>query len=290
MNQTERLQKSPAIFRRLTGLSVGEFRRLLHELQPRATHDEQRRSSRADRQRQPGAGRPFTLPLADRLLMLLIYYRTYVTHAFLAFLFGVDDRTVCRNLRRLEPLLAQIFRIPEKKLSLTEDEIAEAFFDATEQPTNRPQRKQKAYYSGKKKRHTLKHQVVVVRKQKKRGQKKQKQRVRIVAVSAAAAGAKHDKKLYDEARMALPPEVAGTGDSGYQGTKLSTPKKKPRGGTLTAEEKEANRRLSRKRIVVEHGIGKLKIWRIAADKYRNPRRRHTLIVKNVVGLPNRMFG
>jgi hypothetical protein len=288
MTQAERLQKSPAIFRRLTGLSVNEFCRLLKELRPRAKQDEQRRSSRHHRQRQPGAGRPFTLPLADRLLMLLIYYRTYVTHAFLAFLFGVDDSTVCRNIRRLEPLLAQIFRIPEKKLSLTEDEIQEAFFDATEQPTNRPKRKQKAYYSGKKKRHTLKHQVVVVRKKKTRGQKKQ--RVRIVAVSEAAEGKKHDKKLYDEARMELPPEVAGTGDSGYQGTKLSTPKKKPRGGTLTAEEKAANRRLSRQRIVVEHGIGKMKIWRIAADKYRNPRRRHTLIVKNVVGLHNRMFG
>ena len=288
MNQAERLQQSPAIFRRLTGLSVGEFRRLLAELQSRAQQDQQRRSSRADRQRQPGAGRPFTLPLADRLLMLLIYYRTYVTHAFLAFLFGVDDSTVCRNLRRLEPLLAQIFRIPEKKISLTEDEIEEAFFDATEQPTNRPQRKQKAYYSGKKKRHTLKHQVVVVRKKKKRGQKKQK--VRIVAVSEAAKGSKHDKKLYDEARMELPPDVEGTGDSGYQGTKLKTPKKKPRGGKLTAPQKEANRQLSRKRIAAEHGIGKMKIWRITADKYRNPRRRHTLIVKNVVGLHNRMFG
>jgi hypothetical protein len=39
----------------------------------------------------------------------------------------------------------------------------------------------------------------------------------------------------------------------------------------------------------EHGIGKRKIWRIAAERYRNPTRRHTLILKNVAGLHNLMF-
>ena len=45
----------------------------------------------------------------------------------------------------------------------------------------------------------------------------------------------------------------------------------------------------RKRIAAEHGIGKMKIWRIAAERYRNPTRRHTLILKNVAGLHNLMF-
>jgi hypothetical protein len=31
------------------------------------------------------------------------------------------------------------------------------------------------------------------------------------------------------------------------------------------------------------------VWRIAAERYRNPRRRRTLIMKNVAGLHNRMF-
>ena len=59
-----------------------------------------------------GAGRKHALALADRLLMLLIYYRTYTTHAFLGFLFGVDDSAVGRNINPLRPLLAGIFRIP----------------------------------------------------------------------------------------------------------------------------------------------------------------------------------
>jgi hypothetical protein len=31
------------------------------------------------------------------------------------------------------------------------------------------------------------------------------------------------------------------------------------------------------------------VWRVAAERWRNPRRRHTLVMKNVAGLHNRMF-
>lgn len=289
MNRTERLLDRPITFRRLTGLSPQEFRRLLTELESIWQPDQARRSARRSHRRRPGAGRHFALPLADRLLMLLIYYRTYVSHAFLAFLFGIDASTVCRNIRRLEPLLAGIFRIPERRVELTEDEIREAFVDATERPTQRPKRGPKRYYSGKKKRHPLKHQVVVVRKRKRRGRKREKRRVRMAAVSGAAPGSVHDKKVYDHSRLQLPAGVTGYGESGYQGTDLRTPVQKPPKGRLTDRQRRGNRRLGRQRVVAEHGIGKMKGWRIAAEKYRNPRRRHTLIFKNVAGLHNRMF-
>ena len=70
---------------------------------------------------------------------------------------------------------------------------------------------------------------------------------------------------------------------------MQTPTRKPRGKGLTDRQKRGNRRVSRRRIVVEHGIGKRTIWRIAAERYRNPRRRHTLMFKNVAGLHDRMF-
>ena len=289
MSRANRLQNSPVTFRRLTGLSPKEFRRLLAELEPAWQRDQQRRRTRQPRQRKPGAGPPFALPLPDRLLMLLIYYRAYVSHVFLAFLFGIDESTVSRNIRRLEPLLAGIFRIPERKVELTEDEIREAFVDATERPTNRPQRGQRRYYSGKKKRHTIKHQVVVVRKRKRRGRRGEKRRVRLAAVSGASPGSVHDKKVYDGSRLELPEGVTGYGDTGYQGTGLRTPAKKKPKGRLTGRQRRGDRRLGRKRVAAEHGIGKMKVWRIAAEKYRNPRRRHTLIFKNVAGLQNRMF-
>ena len=46
------------------------------------------------------------------------------------------------------------------------------------------------------------------------------------------------------------------------------PKKKPRGGELTAEEKEANRELSRVRVVIEHLISGAKRLRIVKEEMR----------------------
>jgi hypothetical protein len=289
MNHTSRLKRIPDTFRQLTGITPEAFDRLLPELERRYRQADTKRKARRPRRRQPGAGRKFTLPLADRLLMLLMYYRTYTTHAFLGFLFGIDDSSVGRNINPLQPLLAGIFRIPERRVALKPDEIRELFFDATEQAIPRPTRRQKRYYSGKKKRHTLKHQVVVVRRRKRPGRGGQPRRVRIAAVSVAFPGKVHDKKIYDATGVVCPPGVLRTGDTAYLGTGLCTPTRRPPKGQLTARQKAGNRRVSKRRIVVEHGIGKMKVWRIASERYRNPRRRHTLTIKNVAGLHNLMY-
>jgi DDE superfamily endonuclease/Helix-turn-helix of DDE superfamily endonuclease len=289
MSHSKRLQRSPSTFRRLTGLTPLAFTRLLSEVTVADQQARERRGGRTGRQRKAGAGRKHALELADRLLMLLMYYRTYVPHTFLAFLFGIDDSNVSRSNRQIEPLLAGIFRIPERRVELSEEEIQELFFDSTERPTARPVRGQKKFYSGKKKRHTLKVQVAVTRVRKRPGVRGQRRRVRIVAVSKTFAGSTHDKKVFDRTGVVIPAGVRGYGDTAYIGTNLKTPRRKPRGGELTARQKAGNRRVSRKRIVVEHGIGKMKLWRVAAERWRNPRRRHTLMMKNVAGLHNRMF-
>jgi Helix-turn-helix of DDE superfamily endonuclease len=96
--------------------------------------------------------------LEDRLLLLLMYYRLYVSQETLGVWFDQDDSAVSRRIRQLEPLLAQFFKIPERKIAMSEAEVEQLFFDATEQPIQRPHQKgqQKRYYSGKKKRHTIK--------------------------------------------------------------------------------------------------------------------------------------
>jgi hypothetical protein len=289
MSHTERLRGSPRAFRQLTGITPLVFDKLLADLTPRYEQADASRKDRPGRQRKPGAGRKHALVLADRLLMLLIYYRTYTTHAFLGFLFGVDDSAVGRNINPLQPLLAGIFRIPERRIKLDPEEFRELFFDATERPTRRPAEGQRAYYSGKKKRHTLKVQVVTARRTKPPGPGKKPQRLRIAAVSESFPGSIHDKKVYDRTRAVCPPDARRTGDTAYLGTPLETPARKPKGGELTASQKEKNRKVSRRRIVAEHGIGKMKIWRIASERYRNPNRRHTLIMKNVAGLHNLMY-
>lgn len=287
MTNYEKLRRKPSLFRMFTGLSALEFDKLVSELEPVWLARKAKRAAGRRRQRKPGAGRKVKLAFPDRLLLTLLYYRTYVTQEFVGFLFGVDKGTVSRDMQELSLCMAGVFRIPEQKVRLAPDDLVAVFVDATEQAVYRPQRKQRRSYSGKKKRHTVKHQVVVTRKRKGPGEK---QKVRIKAVSPAAPGRVHDKKLYDGARLRIPQGVPKAGDSGYQGSDLRVPTKKPRKGQLRDTEKRANRDLAQERIVAEHGIGKMKIWRIAADRYRNPRRRHTVMMKNVAGLHNRMYG
>ena len=81
------------------------------------------------------------------------------------------------------------------------------------------------------------------------------------------------------------------GDSGYQGIlKLhknsETPKKKPKGGELTDEEKAENRRISRERILIENMNAKIKVFKIAANKYRNRRSRYGLRMSLICGIIN----
>ena len=70
--------------------------------------------SRYNRIKRKGAGRPFKLSLRDRLLMLLVYYRLYITSRLSGFLFGLDHANVLRNIHRLEPIVRKCIPLPRK--------------------------------------------------------------------------------------------------------------------------------------------------------------------------------
>ena len=124
------------------------------------------------------AGRPFKLKVKERFfLILLVYYRLYITYTLSEFLFDLDQSNVCRDICMLEPLVKLCILLPiQKKLYKrtrrlrTIDEVEEeyfpgfkAFVDSTEQEIPRPKNKKrrKSYYSGKKKKHTIKTQYMV---------------------------------------------------------------------------------------------------------------------------------
>lgn len=289
MTKYKQIFKHEQIFRRLTGITPDKFLELLEEVELAYEIWLLEESQSPNRKRAKGAGPKFTLCLGDRLLLLLMYYRTYVTYAFLACIFGIDESNIGRNVRLLEPLLAGVFRIPEKKIKISDDEIAKIFCDGTEQPIERPSKNQKRFYSGKKKCHTRKFQVVTVRKKKRPGPGKKPRKIRIAAVSKIVSGTTHDKKLYEISGIKKPPGIPSYGDTAYIGTDLKIPHKKPRGKELSDRQKLLNKRISSQRICVEHGIGKMKIWRITRDKLRNSRRNQSITIKNVAGLHNMMF-
>jgi hypothetical protein len=96
----------------------------------------------------------------------------------------------------------------------------------------------------------------------------------IVFLSATYVGRVHDKRIADEAQYQLPEGSVLGQDSGFQGFTLPgvtilQPKKKPKGGRLSAEEKADNQWISHIRVLVEHSIGGVKVYRIVHDVIRH---------------------
>jgi len=105
-------------------------------------------------------------------------------------------------------------------------------------------------------------------------------------------GKKQDKKICDEEAISAPPGSDLFRDTGFQGHDLEgvvihEPKKKPRGGQLSAPDKEHNRLISQIRVVVEHVIGGVKRCHIVKDVFRNTTRGYAdTVMELACGLHN----
>jgi len=267
LNYTK-LRRRPTVFLRIVGISVDHFDHILMQLEPLW------QKKVLGTYKRPG--RPFKLDLNNMLLMLLIYYRTYITQFYLGLQFDLDDANVCRILRVLEPLVAQIMDI-QKSRTLTQHDL-ELLIDATEQPIERPQTNQQLYYSGKKKRHTLKTEVRTT------------VTGEIVHISSAVAGSVHDFALYKQ-QPPPPPTARIYVDSGYQGidklhAQTELPFKKSKNNPLDHDDKLYNRALSRIRVKVENVLAQLKVFKILSDRYRNKCRRYSIKFAIIAGLVN----
>jgi len=109
-----RLSKKPLLFRSFTGLEILEFDIICANIESRYNEYERKRLSKRKRQRGVGAGRPFKLKTKERLLMLLVYYRLYITYTLSGFLFDLDQSNVCRDISILEPLVKRCIPLPKK--------------------------------------------------------------------------------------------------------------------------------------------------------------------------------
>ena len=165
MLNLERALRSPRALQALTGVSRAGF----EQLESRFTEivGEQRAKRRA--KRAPGAGRKHTLrTLRAKLFFLLLYLKCYPTFDVAGFLFAVDRSRACRWVGEWLPLLEAVLGraavLPARQVRSVAEflqrfpEVQDLFVDGTERPTQRPQQpaRQRARYSGKKKRHTVK--------------------------------------------------------------------------------------------------------------------------------------
>ncbi len=112
----EKLSKKLLLFKSFTGLTVQEFDDIYDkEIAKRYDKYEiQRLSKRKDRERDIWAGRPFKLDIKNRFLMLLVYYRLYITYTLAGFLFDLDQSNICRDIQKIESLIRKCVPIPQK--------------------------------------------------------------------------------------------------------------------------------------------------------------------------------
>ena len=266
----KKLKRRPQVFLRLTGVCVEDFEKIVKKCSPvwkkRVVTPKKL------------SGRPYGLKdLETHVLCLLLYYRVYTSQLFLGFLFGVDDSCISRSIKRLEPLLAKVMAI-KKDRTLSQEDLEEMIIDCTEQPVRRPKKGQKKYYSGKKKRHTIKCEIRI------------RSDGKITHVSKPAPGKRHDFTIYKDQKP--PPRGCHLyADSGYQGLDkrrpdVEIPFKKPKEGELDAEQKEYNRGLSSFRVRVENKICEMKVFQILTQTYRNFRKRYALKINIIAGIVN----
>jgi hypothetical protein len=119
MFTTAQLQKRPAAFQRLTGVTPDEFDTIVEAFEPLWGEAEIARLNIRKRKRAIGAGPNFKLDPAAQVLMTLIYLRQYCTQEFLGWLiFDLNRSNVCRNIQLILPVLEQALPGPIRAKTL----------------------------------------------------------------------------------------------------------------------------------------------------------------------------
>lgn len=294
----QHMKRKPRLFKSFFGVTVAEFDELYAKVVPVWSTKEQERLSRRRRQRAIGGGRDYDLSLRERLLMTLMWLKLYLNTDVLGFLFAVDGSTVSRNVRNLLPTLRALgaatlgWATPPQRgqtKNLAHARVAHpdlfAIVDATEQPVRRSSDidTQREAYSGKKKRHTRKTQIVT------------NEHGVIRAVSASSPGSRHDLEHFRQAGTGryIPPDTGVLGDAGYQGLDKELPEhsvgtahKARRNHPLTQAEKDINREFSSTRIVVENTLCELKHFKVLAQRFRHSLDHYDDVFRAVVAIVN----
>ena len=286
------LQKNPTETKRLIGISYQN----LIELMEMAKDLDKKHKEKVEKQKtrliRPGGGAKPKLSVENQIVLTLIYLRQSLTFQVLGLLFQVSESTANNIFNYwlvllkdgLPPsLIEQVRQDEENEAKLSELlREYELIVDSSEQEIPRPgdYEKQKKFYSGKKKNHTLKNQLIVL-----------PLGADIVDLSAGKRGPESDINLWREQQDIFALEQKFSGDKAYLGeSQIKTPHKKPKKGELTEEQKEENKEFSSLRVFVEHVIRTVKIFRAAGDKFRLNINKYESVISLVCGLVRLRIG
>jgi hypothetical protein len=256
--------------RALFGLTPGPLGELFAVALPElARRREEQQQNKPARKRKVGGGRKRLLAPYQEVLLTLIYLRHNVAFAVVGVLFGVSADVAENTFHEVVAVLREV--CPKERFEAQKrwqkgqptwqpDQEDKVLIDSFETPVPRPseKEKQKRLYSGKKKRHTLKTQVVT------------DQNGELLDIDPGHRGPMADKRLYEQSAVETQfSKAVKQGDLGYIGLPtVQTPHKKPKGGELTEEQKQQNRQCASQRVRVEHGIRRLKGFGILRSIYR----------------------
>jgi hypothetical protein len=241
-------------FVRKVGVNLPHFLYLCHQV---ATYEANEREAWPMKKR-GSPSKKLTLP--DKVLLTCYYLRHYQTFDQLGDCFGISESYACKVYHRYRDIVIKVRRLPSWK-RLWEPELTAVLIDVTEQPIERPTVHQKDFYSGKKKRHTIKAQLIVCLT------------TLTILVVVCGKGRMHDFTLFKQSYRGILQSIFKYADSGYQGIqKLLAnsliPYKGSKHHPLTAEQKAYNRALAKIRVKIEHVNRRCKIFRIVKETYR----------------------
>lgn len=172
------LVKNAKLFQSFTGLSIEAFQDVLPAFEECYADDLSERDTQKDqpRQRQWGGGRISQVPeIEDKLVFILVYFRFYPVQILQGFLFGLSQPQANDWIHRLTPILNAALgyeqQLPARQARDIETILSvcpelEFMIDGTERPVRRPKdpEEQKRKYSGKKKSHTVKNNIITEKK------------------------------------------------------------------------------------------------------------------------------
>ena len=219
-----------------------------------------------------------SLSIEDKTLLTLYYLRHYPTFANLGDTFSISESYANKIYHSILNIMVKTLHVNTSK-QLLDKEIDTIVIDVSEQPIERPVKKQKENYSGKKKRHTIKVQLIIALFS-----------LKILCVRIEK-GSVHDFKIFKNSCYYINPELLLLADSGYQGIQKIhanswIPTKKTKKKPLTKQEKKDNETLSSLRIYVENVNRRCKIFKITKETYRGKHKNHGKVWNVVAGLVN----
>jgi hypothetical protein len=285
-NPVDYIHKYPARSKQILGISYQQFLELVQQASLRQSQERRRIEQTKMRVNVPGGGRKPILSTQGEVGLCLFYLRHLPTFEILGLQFGISKTSAndifhywLRILREILPasLLEQV-KNQMSDLMVVQEILTEfeLLVDSTEQHRERPgeYKEQKKFFSGKKKKHTFKNQFIIL-----------PQAQDIVDVIVGLPGPASDINLLLEQQKKFGATQKFKGDKGYIGEdNVATPHKKPKNRELSEIQKQENKVFSSSRIVIEHMIRLVKVFRVAAQRFRLRPQTYQQVILTVCGL------